>query len=96
MVTKVPDATMTVDEAHRYIGKCNISRGGFYAAIKRGEVPHLRIGVRTLIPRSAFLQWLECQHTRPQIIGSTNGTRRVGYSAPGPGVHENAETNTKP
>ncbi len=53
------DATLTVDEAHRIIGKDKISRGGFYAAIKRKEIPHLRLGHRILIPRHAFLRWLE-------------------------------------
>ena len=53
------DATLTVDEAHRIIGKDKISRGGFYAAINRKEIPHLRLGYRILIPRHAFLRWLE-------------------------------------
>jgi excisionase family DNA binding protein len=53
------DATLTVDEAHALIGRQKISRGGFYAAIKRGEVPHLRLGHRILIPRHAFTRWLE-------------------------------------
>jgi excisionase family DNA binding protein len=52
-------ATLTVDEAHRIIGKDKISRGGFYAAINRREIPHLRLGHRILIPRHAFLNWLE-------------------------------------
>jgi excisionase family DNA binding protein len=52
-------ATLTVDEAHGVIGKDKISRGGFYAAINRHEVPHLRLGHRILIPRHAFMQWLE-------------------------------------
>ena len=52
-------ATLTVDEAHRIIGKNKISRGGFYAAINRREIPHLRLGHRILIPRHAFLKWLE-------------------------------------
>ena len=49
------NATLTVDEAHRIIGKDKISRGGFYAAINRREVPHIRLGHRILIPRHAFL-----------------------------------------
>ena len=35
--------TITVDEAHGIIGKTKISRGAFYAAINRKEVPHLRL-----------------------------------------------------
>ncbi len=56
---EAPAATLSVDEAHAFIGKENISRGGFYQAIKRGEVPHVRLGHRILIPRHALLSWLE-------------------------------------
>jgi excisionase family DNA binding protein len=59
------DATLTVDEAHRIIGKDKISRGGFYAAISRKEVPHLRLGHRILIPRHAFMKWLESAGQSP-------------------------------
>jgi excisionase family DNA binding protein len=52
-------ASITVDEAHAIIGIDKISRGGFYAAINRGEVPHLRLGHRILIPRNAFERWLD-------------------------------------
>ena len=58
-------ATLTVDEAHRIIGKDKISRGGFYAAINRKEVPHLRLGHRILIPRHAFMKWLESAGQSP-------------------------------
>jgi excisionase family DNA binding protein len=30
----------------------------FYAAIHRGEVPSIRVGRRILLPRKAFLAWL--------------------------------------
>lgn len=52
------EATLTVDEAHRIIGKDKISRGALYAAIGRNEVPHLKLGHRILIPRHAFMTWL--------------------------------------
>ncbi len=52
-------ATITVDEAHALLGVDKISRGGLYAAIKRGEVPSLRLGHRILIPRFAFMRWVE-------------------------------------
>lgn len=53
------DVTLTVDEAHAILGCDKISRGGFYAAINRNEVPHLRLGHRILIPRHAFMKWIE-------------------------------------
>ena len=52
-------ATITVDEAHEIIGVDKISRGALYNAIENNEVPHLRLGRRILIPRTAFLKWLE-------------------------------------
>lgn len=62
------DATLTVDQAHRIIGKDKISRGGFYAAINRREVPHLRLGHRILIPRHAFMMWLESAgHSKSEV-----------------------------
>jgi excisionase family DNA binding protein len=30
----------------------------FYAAIRRGEVPSIRVGRRILLPRKAFMAWL--------------------------------------
>jgi excisionase family DNA binding protein len=59
MDKQVQNATLSVDEAHVLIGKDNISRGGFYAALNRGEVPNVRLGKRILIPRHAFERWLE-------------------------------------
>jgi excisionase family DNA binding protein len=58
-------STITVDEAHGIIGTTKISRGAFYAAINRNEVPHLRLGGRILIPRHAFLRWLSVDDVRP-------------------------------
>jgi excisionase family DNA binding protein len=57
------DNTLTVDEAHAIIGVRKISRGGLYSAINRKEVPHLRLGNRILIPRNAFMRWLEAAGT---------------------------------
>lgn len=53
-------AVLTADEAWKLIGGAPvISRGGWYAAIKRGEIPSIRVGKRILIPRAALLRWLE-------------------------------------
>jgi excisionase family DNA binding protein len=52
--------TISVDEAHQLLGGDDaISRGAFYQAVNRGEVPHLKLGKRLLIPRAAFLKWME-------------------------------------
>lgn len=43
--------TYTVDEAAALLG---IGRNHAYAAIQRGEIPHIRVGRRILIPRDKF------------------------------------------
>ena len=52
-------AAFKPDEAHAYIGEKTISRRAFYNAINRGEVPHVRVGRRILIPKAAFFRWLD-------------------------------------
>lgn len=58
-------AGMTVDEALDLLGRDVISRGGFYNAINRGEVPNIRLGARIIIPRHAFTEWLRGNNVRP-------------------------------
>ena len=43
--------TYSVEEAALALG---ISRAGAYEAVQRGEIPHIRIGRRVLIPKSAL------------------------------------------
>lgn len=46
-------------QALELLGAGVISRAAFYAALGRGEIPHRRLGKRIVIPRFAFLRWLE-------------------------------------
>jgi excisionase family DNA binding protein len=48
--------TYTVPEAAKRVG---ISRNAAYEAIKRGELPALRIGSRLVVPRAALERLLE-------------------------------------
>jgi len=48
--------TFTVDETRRKLG---LSRGLIYQAIHQGQIPHIRIGKRILIPRAALEKFLE-------------------------------------
>lgn len=48
--------TYTVEEAAKVLG---ISRLGAYDAIKRNEIPHIRIGRRILVPVAALKKMLE-------------------------------------
>jgi excisionase family DNA binding protein len=48
--------TLTVEEAAAMLG---ISRAFAYEAVNRGEIPHIRIGRRILVPRSALDRLLD-------------------------------------
>jgi excisionase family DNA binding protein len=52
-------ATLSIEEAHRLIGKDQISRGAIYDAVKRGDIPSLRLGQRILISRAWLTQKLK-------------------------------------
>jgi excisionase family DNA binding protein len=52
-------AFLTVNEGHAVVGLEKISRRAFYNAMERGEIPNIRLGRRRLIPRKAFMTWLE-------------------------------------
>ena len=47
------------DEAHSILGVDKISRRAFYNALKRNEIPNRRCGRRILIPRAAFMRYVE-------------------------------------
>ena len=46
---------LTPDEARPLT---RLSRNAFYDALKRGDVPSIRVGKRYLIPRAKFNKWL--------------------------------------
>jgi excisionase family DNA binding protein len=52
-------AMLRPDEAHAILGTDKISRRAFYNALKRNEIPNRRCGRRILIPRAAFMQYVE-------------------------------------
>lgn len=49
-------STLTVLEVARDLG---IGRAQAYEAVKRGDIPSIRIGGRILIPRAAYQRMLE-------------------------------------
>jgi len=65
-------ASLTPDQAHALLGGTDvISRATFYDAIKRGQIPHLRLGARRiLIPRVAFQRWLESAGLQQPAAGA--------------------------
>jgi excisionase family DNA binding protein len=44
---------LSAEDAWVYTGR-PVRRTGWYEGIKRGEIPHIRIGRRILIPRAAL------------------------------------------
>lgn len=48
---------LTVDEAAEYL---RISRPQAYLGVNRGEIPHIKVGRRILIPRAALEKLLQC------------------------------------
>lgn len=54
-VTRHPDL-MTIDEAAAYIGQ---SQRWLYEALRRGEVPGARMGLRWVLSKRRLDEWLE-------------------------------------
>lgn len=48
--------TLTVDETAKLLG---LSRNSAYQGILSGEIPHVRVGKRILVPRVALEKMLE-------------------------------------
>lgn len=66
-------AALTPAQAHAMLGgDAVLSRASFYAALKRGEIPHRRVGRRILIPKTAFLRWFEGDSRSDTRAGSHN------------------------
>jgi excisionase family DNA binding protein len=55
----------SVDELATEIG---ISRQAAYAALRRNIIPHIRIGKRFILPRSAIAEWLRTAGNRAQAL----------------------------
>jgi len=64
MSRKLQAATLTAAEGHALLGRDKISRGTFYAALRRNQIPNVRVGKRYLIPRNAFMRWLDAAERR--------------------------------
>ena len=56
MNTAPARATLTVEQAANVLG---ISRGSAYEAIRRGEIPSIRLGRRILVPLPALERMLD-------------------------------------
>ena len=59
--------TVTVEEAGRIIG---VSRGGAYEAVKRGEIPVIRIGKKIRVPKAALERLLNGEPPVPGLAGA--------------------------
>ncbi len=50
--------TLTVPEVGEVLG---ISRAGAYDLVRSKGFPHMKIGMRILVPRDKFLAWIDQQ-----------------------------------
>lgn len=68
------ELALSVEQARLRLG---LSRGLMYEAVKRGEIPSIRIGKRILIPKSALLRLLDGNQYR---IVKTMTSQEVGQN----------------
>lgn len=61
VATEQPRPTMTVDEAANLLG---VSRSSAFEAVKRGDIPSIRIGRRIVISRAKLMAMIDGE-TRP-------------------------------
>lgn len=69
-VMPIPEAerlTLTVEEAATLLG---ISRAFAYEAVRRGEIPSIRIGRRVLVPKAGLQRMLDVEGGASGPIGS--------------------------
>jgi excisionase family DNA binding protein len=55
----------TYDSVEALAADLGMSRHTTYAALRRGDIPHIRIGKRFVIPKSAVQEWLRTAGTLP-------------------------------
>jgi len=55
---------LTADEAAAMLG---VGRGSIYAAVRRSDIPHRRIGRKVLFSRRALQRWLSHAEDPPGV-----------------------------
>ncbi len=60
--------TVSVEEAAVLLG---ISRALAYDLVRRGELPHLRLGRRVVVPRKALEEFVATASLRPPFEGTS-------------------------
>jgi excisionase family DNA binding protein len=77
------EPTISVERAGLLLG---ISRGSAYEAVRRGEVPSIRIGHRVVVPTAALLRLLgidpESGSPRRDKWAASGGDRRHSQDGP--------------
>ncbi len=59
--------TYNVDEVRKKLG---VSRHTVYEALRCGQIPHIKLGRRFIIPKFAFDRWLENQTSTKELVPS--------------------------
>jgi excisionase family DNA binding protein len=66
--------TVTVEEAARLLG---IGRNSAYEAVRRGEIPAIRLGKRFLVPKAALERMLNDGRPYPPPTGDADAPSRM-------------------
>jgi excisionase family DNA binding protein len=66
--------TVTVEEAARLLG---IGRNSAYEAVRRGEIPAIRIGKRFVVPKAALERMLSDGRPYPPPTGDADVPSRM-------------------
>jgi excisionase family DNA binding protein len=81
MCEKAGRLTYSVAEAARALG---ISRSYCYELVQEGVLPHLELGRRRLIPRTALERYVRERTRRHPGIDSSSRTEATGAAGDGP------------
>ena len=71
MTAPIEPLVLTVDEAAVLL---RVSRGLAFAAVRTGTIPHLRIGRRILIPRSALYELIGAEPGSAAVADAQRGS----------------------
>ena len=60
------ETILTVPQVAEYL---QLSKSKLYQMVKRGEIPHIKIGKNVRIRESDLLEWLDAQHEPSRQLG---------------------------
>lgn len=90
MANRAGSATTENESTYRSVAALaadiGLSERSTRSALRRGEIPHIRLGRRFILPRAAIAEWLRTAGRRPESDGNAVLPVRSSPSSVGP-VH---------